>query len=171
MPGFLLAGRYALGMATVNAGAYPPDYSTAVGRVRLLTSDTEPRTVAGDPPDAQQEYVWQGDAEITALIDLTGSPERAALRILRLVAMTPAMQLKKWSSADLSVDGAQITRALRDLINDIEDEIEKTEGGLASEFVAIVPVGPAMGQPAFYPRHPLTYRGEEIDPTLPIVAV
>ncbi len=155
----------------MNDGAYPPDFSTSIGRVRLLTSDTEPRTIVGDPPDVTQEYVWMGDTEITALIDLTGSPERAALRILRLVAMTPAMQYKKWSSADLSVDGAAITRALRDLINDIEAEIDKADGTDASEFAALVPTGPSMGQPAFYPDNPLQWNGKDLDPTLPIQAV
>lgn len=143
----------------VNQGAYPPDFNTEVGRVRLLTSDTEATDVAA----GQGEYVWMGDAEITAYLDLMKSPERVALRILRLVAMTPAMQLKKWSSADLSVDGAAISRALRDLIRDIENEMDEADGAAATEVAMIVPTGASIAQPALYPGA----EGVDFDPTLP----
>lgn len=148
-----------------NRGVYPPVFTTSVGRVRLLTSDTDATNIA----DGQGDYIWSSDEEITALIELTGSPERAALRILRLVAMTPAMKLKKWSSADLSVDGAAISRALRDLINDIEKSLDGADEEAASEFVAVVPTGPAMGQPALYPTTVPQYDGKDLDPTLPWV--
>ena len=162
-PGFLAFMRYYLGMA--NQGIAPPDFGSEVGQVRLLTSDTDASNISGGNGD----YIWSSDAEITALISLTGSPPRAALRILRLVAMTPAMQYKKWSSADLSVDGAAITRALRDLINDIEKSLDGDAESEVAEFFAIVNTGPAMGQPALYPESPLSYRGVPLDPTLPFV--
>ena len=136
---------------TVNEGATPPDFDTEVGRVRLLTSDTD-ATPLTPPVSGRGEYLWQGDIEIQALIDLTGSPQHAALRILRLVAMTPALQYKKWSSADLSVDGAAITRALRELINDIERNLDSQTDAATSEYAALVNTGTALGQPALYPQ-------------------
>lgn len=148
-----------------NAGIAPPDFATDVGKVRLLTSDTDPSNVA----NGEGEYIWSSDDEITALLELTGSPQRAALRILRLVAMTPSMQYKKWSSADLSVDGPAITRALRELINDIEKSLDGDEAVEASEFFMIVNTGPAMSQPAFFPDRPLQWNGHDLDPTLPVL--
>jgi len=162
-PGFLAFMRYYRRMA--NQGIAPPDFATEVGQVRLLTSDTDASNIS----DSSGEYIWSSDAEITALIGLTGSPSRAALRILRLVAMTPSMQYKKWSSADLSIDGPAITRALRDLINDIEKSLDGDAETEVAEFFAIINTGPAMGQPAFYPETPLSYRGVDLDPTLPFV--
>jgi hypothetical protein len=163
MPGLFPFQGYYDRMA--NAGITPPDFETPVGQVRLLTSDTD--SVPSDPVVAGQgDYLWSSDAEIQALIDLTGSPQRAAIRILRLVAMTPAMQYKKWSSADLSVDGAAITRALRELINDIEKSIDGEAETAASEYSNMVDTGTVMGQPALH--RSATYRGQDLDTTLPI---
>ena len=145
-----------------NMGIAPPDYTTEIGQVRLATSDTDASNIAS----GQGEYVWSSDAEITALIAMTGSPQRAALRILRLVAMTPAMQYKKWSSADLAVDGPAITRALRELINDIEKSLNSADDAAASAIFQIVPTGGGVAQPAFLPDA-IEYNGREIDPTLP----
>jgi len=152
----------------VNEGIYPAVFTTDVGKVRLLTSDTdatENPASGGDP--ATWSYIWASDLEIEAHLELTGSAERAALRILRLVAMTPAMQYKKWSSADLSVDGAAITRALRELINDIEKSLNGDATEAAAEYMNMVDTGTAMGQPAFY--RDLRYAGAPIDSTLPFV--
>lgn len=149
---------------TTNLGVAPPDYATEVGRVRLLTSDVD----ATDIASGNGTYVWSSDGEITALIELKGSVEHAALHILRLVAMTPALQYKKWSSADLSVDGPAITRALRELINDIEKTLNRDAAELASEYVNVVNTGPAVSQPAFFPREPIRINGVETDPSLPL---
>jgi hypothetical protein len=54
-------------------------------------------------------------------------PRRAAVAALRIVAITPALKLKKWTSADLQVDGAAITKALTDLIASIEAGIAATD--------------------------------------------
>lgn len=143
-----------------NTGIAPPDYSTAVGKVRLLIQDTDATNISG----GQGDYMWQSDDEITALLGMKGSPEKTAVFILRQVAMTPAMQLMKWSSADLAVDGPAITRALRDLINDIEKGDVTSDALLASEYAAVVPVGAPIAQPAFYPGA----IGVDIDPTLPV---
>jgi hypothetical protein len=127
----------------MNSGAYPPNYDTDVGRVRLLISDTTATNILGSEPDQTGDYLWHGDTEIEALVSMTGSAERAAIRILRLVAMTPAMQLKKWSSADLSVDGPAITRALRELINDIEVSLDAGTKIAINDLALIVATGAA----------------------------
>jgi hypothetical protein len=143
-----------------NSGVYPPVYGTDIGTVRLLTGDTDATNVISGVGD----YLWQGDDEITARVAISGSPQRAAIYILRLVAMTPAMQLKKWSSADLSVDGPAITSALRALIKDIESGLNGEDGIAASEVAMIVPTGAPVAQPALYPGA----QGVDLDPTLPV---
>lgn len=142
-----------------NQGVYPPVYTTDVGTVRLLTGDTDATNVISGEGD----YLWMGDAEITALVAARGTAQRAAIYILRLVAMTPAMQLKKWSSADLTVDGPAITSALRALIKDIEAGLNGEDGLAASEVAMIVPTGAPIAQPAMYPGAV----GVDLDPTLP----
>lgn len=142
-----------------NQGIAPPDFTTDVGKVRLLIQDTDASSISG----GQGTYLWQSDDEITALLEMQGGPGRVAIFILRQVAMSPAMQLKKWSSADLSVDGPAITRALRDLINDLEKNLDNEDGLIASEFAALVNVGAGISQPYFFPGA----TGVDLDPTLP----
>jgi hypothetical protein len=148
-----------------NLGLSPVDFSTPVGKVRLLIQDSEASNVEG----GQGTYLWQSDKEIEALLGMKGgSPERVAIFILRQVAMTPAMQYKKWSSADLSVDGPAITAALRALINDLERSISLAEGDEVADFIGIVPTGAAVSQPALLPDDPYQYRGRDLDPGLPL---
>lgn len=148
-----------------NQGVAPPNFSTAVGQVRLLLGDTNPTGVL----NGQGEYLWYSDAEIEALLPLyQSSPKRTAIYIWRLIAMTPAMQLKKWSSADLSVDGAAITRAIRETIRDIERSLDEEAAEEVSDIFSIVPTGAPLLQPALRVRDPLQYRGEETDPSVPL---
>lgn len=151
-------------MAAVNQGISPIDASSPVGQVRLLTGDTDATDVG---VNGRGEYMWMSDAEIEGYITLHGSPQRAAVFILRLVAMTPAMQYKRWSSADLSVDGPAITSALRALIADIEKTIDAGAAAEVADFVGIVATGAAVSQPALLPRREILWAGEPLDPTLP----
>lgn len=151
-----------------NTGKYPVDTATDIGKVRVLVGDTDPKNITGTEPDQTGEYLWYSDAELQSLIDVQGGgAQRIAIYVLRMVAMTPAMQLKKWSSADLSVDGAAITRALRDLIADIEKGLDGEDATEASSYFEVFSTGPAMAQPALYPDNPLEYNGKPLDPTLP----
>ncbi|MDF2915909.1 MAG: hypothetical protein K0S70_126 [Microbacterium sp.] len=148
-----------------NQGAVPIDTTSLVGQVRLLTGDTDAKNVTGPVG----EYVWMSDSEISGYLSLHGdSPQRAAIFILRMVAMTPAMQYKKWSSADLSVDGPAITTALRALIADIEKSLDADAAGEVADFIGIAPTGAAVSQPALLTDHPLQWRGVDTDPTLPL---
>lgn len=149
-----------------NEGTYPVDPATLVGQVRLWIGDTDATNVA----DGKGTFMWVSDQEIEGYLGLkANSPGRAAIQILRLVAMTPALQYKKWSSADLSVDGATITRALRDLIADIEKSLDSEDGVAGSDFAKLVDTGPAVAQRALLPRNPILVNGIALDPTLPIV--
>jgi hypothetical protein len=155
-------------MTAPNSGTAPPAFDTPTGQVRLLTGDTNPTDV--DTATDMGTYLWYSDEEIQALLDLKNdSPQRTAIFILRMVSLTPAMQLKKWSSADLSVDGPAITRALRETIADIENGLGEEAGADAADFFALVNTGTVMGQPAFYPETPIQYNGVDLDPTLPMV--
>lgn len=106
----------------VNQGVVPVDYSTPVGQFRALIGDTD--AVALVPPAAGQgSYVWFGDDEIGAFLSLySDNPKRAAARALLTIAGSQALLLKKWSSDDLSVDGAAIAEALRKQAKDLQDE-------------------------------------------------
>lgn len=117
-----------------NEGHAPPDFASEVGQVRLLIGDTDPTGIV----DETGTYLWYSDEEIESLISLRGGVDRAAIHILRIVSMTPSMQLKKWSSADLAVDGPAITRALREVINDIEAGILTAATAAVADYFNIV---------------------------------
>lgn len=108
----------------VNQGAVPVDYSTPTGQFRALIGDTD--AIELDPPIAGQgEYMWFGDDEIGAFLALyNDNPKRAAARALLTIAGSQALLLKKWSSDDLSVDGAAIAEALRKQAKDLQDEAD-----------------------------------------------
>lgn len=147
-----------------NQGKSPIEPESLVGQVRVLISDDEAKNVSG----GYGEYIWYSDAGIQTLLRLfDDSPGRAAIHILRLVAMTPAMQYKKWSSADLTVDGAAITAAINRVIDSIEKSLSAGDADQIADFIGIVPTGAAVSQPALLPRHDVLWAGEPLDPTLP----
>lgn len=119
-----------------NTGRAPADFESPVGRFRLLIGDTDPTEVA----DQSGTYVFYSDDEITALIDMAGgSYKKAAIQSLRLIAGSQAMLLKKFTSADLSVDGPAIADALRAVAKDLENELISDAAGEVGTFV--VPTG------------------------------
>lgn len=159
------ASLYDPSMSMTNQGKAPIDPDSLVGQVRVLISDDEAKNVAA----GLGEYLWYSDAGIQALLRLWGeNPKRTAIYILRLVAMTPAMQYKKWSSADLSVDGPAITAALNRVIDSIEKSLATDDATEIADFVAIVPTGAPVSQTALLPRHDILWDGEPVDPTLPL---
>lgn len=149
---------------TTNQGKYPIDAESLVGQVRVLISDDEAQNVSA----GLGEYLWYSDAGIQGLLRMWDeNPKRVAIYILRLVAMTPAMQYKKWSSADLTVDGPAITRALNGVIDSIEKSLAKADIDEIADFIGIVSTGAPVSQPALLPRHALDWMGEPLDPTMP----
>lgn len=116
-----------------NEGAAPLDFTTAVGQVRLLIGDTDPANVAA----GSGTYTFYSDAEISGLLYLYEDPRRCAAQMLRTIAITPALLLKKFSSADVAVDGPAITTALLATAQAIEDGIKSA----AADWVSIVVTG------------------------------
>lgn len=102
-----------------NEGVSPPNYATTTGQFRALVGDTGAINVIS----GIGEYVWFSDEEIGAFLSIYGNnPKRAAARALLTIASSQALLLKKWSSDDLSVDGAAIAEALRKQAKDLQDE-------------------------------------------------
>lgn len=124
-----------------NAGVAPTDLTSNVGLVRLFVGDTDPTSVSG----GMGEYLWYSDAEVTAFLGQYGDdPRRVAIRILRNVAISQSLILKKWTSADLSVDGPAITEQLLKAAKDLEDEAAaELVNGTADIFDIVQVGGPA----------------------------
>lgn len=104
-----------------NQGVAPPDFTTAVGQVRLLIGDTDPVV---DDGAVLGSYVFYSDAEIAALLGIYGpDPRRTAAAMLRTIAMTPALLLKKFQSADVAVDGPAVADSLLAIAAALEESI------------------------------------------------
>lgn len=84
----------------------PPDYSTAIGQVRLLVPDTEQ---LGSVP----EYVFN-DSQIQAFLTLySNNVKRAAAQAKLVLATSEALINKVIKTDDLSTDGAKLAAELR----------------------------------------------------------
>lgn len=121
-----------------NLGVAPVDPTNPVGQVRLLLGDTDATNVV----NGRGEYLWYSDAEIAGLLTLyNGSPFRTTVRILRNIAGSQTLLLKKWKSADLEIDGAAITMSLLSLADAIEADDRYGMSLEAAETVHIVATG------------------------------
>lgn len=104
-----------------NKGIAPPDYSTAVGQFRALISDTDYVELV-PPVTGYGDYAFYSDDAIEGLLAVYPAVRNAAAQALRTIAASQALLLKKWSTDDLSVDGAAIAEALRKLAKDLDDQ-------------------------------------------------
>lgn len=120
-----------------NEGLRPPNYDTPVGQVRLLVGDTDPVAIAGNPVEGT--YLWYSDKEIEGLLAVLGRPGRVAIHVLRSVAYSTALKLRKWTSADLSVDGEAVTSALLAAAAAIESGMQRADSDAG--LVALVSTG------------------------------
>lgn len=140
-----------------NQGVAPPDFTSAVGMVRLNIGDTDPTNVSA----GEGEYVFFSDAEISAFIaQRGGNPLRASASIIRRIAGSQALLLKKFTSADLAVDGPAITAALLKSADAMEAEADADDARAGEEAFVIVPTGGipweawrARGQEHLLPEH------------------
>lgn len=137
-----------------NLGAYPHDPTTPVGVVRLLLGDTDPKQIEGGG-----EYAWYSDAELGALIGIYGSPKATAVATLRMIAVSQAMLLRKWSSSQLSVDGTAIAKTLLDAADALEKSSGAVDAAATAEAFSIVPTGgdypPELGRRSDADRYSL----------------
>lgn len=126
-----------------NVGQAEVDFESPVGVVRLLIGDVDASEETIDATTGLGEFVFYSDREIQAFLNLRGgSPQRAAATILRTIAVDQSLKLKKWSSADLMVDGPAITQQLLVAAKQCEALADTADGaaGLTDAF-KLVPVG------------------------------
>ena len=91
---------------------YPPDYTSAVGQVRVLTTDT---VLLTDPhkPLAEPEYL-HSDAQLLAFLVLNGNKVKAAAAdVIDTLATNEALISKKIRTEDLQTDGPAVANSLR----------------------------------------------------------
>lgn len=95
-----------------NAGVAPPDYTTDVGKFRLLTSDTYYVPLVPDVP-GQGDFVLFSDAEIDGYLAMEDSVYRAAGLAFMGLAATAAREAESIRDFDLQVDRRQKAEQLR----------------------------------------------------------
>ncbi|MGH3375988.1 MAG: hypothetical protein ACRDP6_14715 [Actinoallomurus sp.] len=101
----------------------PIDYTTDLGKVRLLIPDTDP---------ANQLFA---DDQIGAFLAVEGATvKRAAAAALETAASNEAMVSKVIKTQDLSTDGAKVSAELRarakELRRQVDEDDPDTSGGL-----------------------------------------
>lgn len=104
----------------------PPDYTTAVGQVRLLIPDTEQ---LGNPADlsAAAAYLFN-DSQIQALLTLYGNNvKRAAAQAKLVLATSESLINKVIKTGDYSTDGAKLGAELRAQAADLRAEADKDD--------------------------------------------
>lgn len=116
----------------------PPDYSTAVGQVRLLIPDTEQ---LGDTP----AYIFS-DSQITAFLSMySNSIKRAAAQAKLVLATSEALINKVISTYDLKTDGAKLGAELRAQAEALRQEAIEDEQEDANDILTIVNPSAAWG--------------------------
>lgn len=102
-----------------NQGVAPPDFTTDVGKVRVLLGDTDP----GNVSSGEGTYMYFSDDEIGAFLTMYGDNVKlAAARCLETIASSQALLLKSWSTDDLAVNGDRIAESLRKLAAQLREE-------------------------------------------------
>lgn len=115
-----------------NEGIAPPDFTTSVGKVRVLLGDTDPTNVV----DGEGVYLFFSDAELEALLDMhDDNVKLTAARCMETIAGSQALLLKAWSSDDLTVNGDRIAKELRELAKQLRAEAVADESSDSFEVI------------------------------------
>jgi len=115
-----------------NDGIAPPDFTTNVGKVRVLPGDTDPTNVSG----GEGEYLYFSDTELEALLELhDDNVKLTAARCMETIAGSQALLLKSWSSDDLTVNGDRIAKELRELAKQLRAEALADESSDSFEVI------------------------------------
>ena len=115
----------------------PPDYTTAVGQVRLLIPDVEQLDSLVDP-SASASYLFN-DGQITALLALYSSNiKRAAAQAKMVLATSEALINKVIRTADYTTDGAKLGAELRAQAAELRAEADKDDSEDSYEEISIV---------------------------------
>lgn len=97
-----------------NAGLFPPDYSSPVGKVRLLIHDVD---------QYDNEYNYFSDTELNAYLDIYGlNVKLAAARALDAIADSAILIERKIRTDDLQTDGPAVGNALRKSAESLREE-------------------------------------------------
>lgn len=116
---------------------FPPDYSTAVGQVRLLIPDVEQLANLADPT-ASPSYLFN-DAQVQAFLSLyTNNVKRAAAQAKLVLATSEALINKVIRTADYTTDGAKLGAELRAQAAELRAEADRDEAEDSYEEIAIV---------------------------------
>ena len=115
----------------------PPDYSTAIGQVRLLVPDTEQLDNLANPT-ADASYLFN-DSQIQAFLTLySNNVKRAAAQAKLVLATSEALINKVVRTADYTTDGAKLGAELRAQAADLRAEADKDDSEDSYEEIAIV---------------------------------
>lgn len=96
------------------ANIYPPNYSTPLGQLRALVSQTEQYKDPADPT-APADYLMD-DGQLQSYLALNGDKlYGAAADALLAIAANEALVSKKIRTEDLSTDGSVIANSLRQI--------------------------------------------------------
>ena len=115
----------------------PPDYSTAIGQVRLLVPDVEQLS---DPanPSADAAFLFN-DSQITALLALySNNIKRSAAQAKLILATSEALINKVIRTADYTTDGAKLGAELRAQAAELRAEADKDDSEDSYEEISIV---------------------------------
>lgn len=123
----------------------PPDYSTAIGQVRLLIPDVEQLDNLADP-EAPASYLFN-DAQIQAFVSLyNGNVKRAAAQAKLVLSTSEALINKVIKTADYVTDGAKLGAELRAQAKALQDEaLKDDELDSYEQFLVIKPELKRMG--------------------------
>ena len=115
----------------------PPDYSTAIGQVRLLIPDVEQ---LDNPADATASagYLFN-DSQIQAFVTMYASSiKRAAAQAKIVLATSEALINKVISTYDLKTDGAKLGAELREQAKQLREEAIEDEQEDANDTFTVV---------------------------------
>jgi hypothetical protein len=115
----------------------PPDYSTAIGQVRLLVPDVEQLSDTANPA-ADASFLFN-DSQITALLALySNNIKRSAAQAKLILATSEALINKVIRTADYTTDGAKLGAELRAQAADLRAEADKDDSEDSYEEISIV---------------------------------
>lgn len=113
-------------------GVYPVNYTTDVGKVRLLIPDT----AVSPMPDL--DFIFSDD-QITTLLGLfDGNVKRAAAQAKDIIATDELLLVKVVRTDDLSVDGAKIAAELRAQAKSLRDQADAADETELLDYFTIV---------------------------------
>ncbi len=116
----------------------PPDYTTAIGQVRLLIPDTEQLDNLADP-SAPAAYIFS-DPQVQAFLALySNNVKRAAAQAKLVLSTSEALINKVIRVGDYSTDGAKLAAELRAQSAALFSEADRDELEDSADGFVVVP--------------------------------